>query len=181
MRTRVIAACLGLALGAATACSPPSRHAALEFFFDGVPPYEEPAPAPAPGTADTAAVATLRDLSRPRFREHGPYGARLCNACHESTASNTYVVPKERLCANCHDLQLDREYLHGPVAGGGCTECHDPHSSNWRHLLVSDPATFCYRCHDKEEVAALSVHDDPAEPCTGCHDPHQGDNPMLLR
>lgn len=181
MRMRPSAACAALALGLLAACSPPSRHAALEFFFDGVPPYVEPPPEPPAGSTAATALVPLRDPSRRRFREHGPYGARLCTSCHEKAASNTYVVPKEKLCAQCHELDLDREYLHGPVASGGCTECHDPHSSNHRYLLVAEPKTFCFRCHEKDEVAALAVHEEPLDPCTSCHDPHASDDPMLMR
>lgn len=180
MRIRTLVACLALLMSAGTGCNTPSTHSTLAMFFDGVPPP----PPPGPTREELAAAAAAADGARPRksgYREHGPYGAKLCTSCHQSTASNTYVVPREQLCAHCHDFKLDKEFLHGPIASGGCTECHDPHSSQYPHLLVAAPEGFCLRCHEQEEVAGNPVHEDVGDDCLECHDPHQSDSEYLLR
>lgn len=178
MRTGALAAC-GLALLlAGQACSPPARHATLTLFFDGVPDL------PSPVENKPMQVLAAHDgprVRKPGYRAHGPYGARLCSACHLSTASNSFVVPKEKLCQNCHDFPLDKAHLHGPVAAGGCISCHDPHGSAHPSLLVADPATFCYRCHEQQDVASLPAHKETTKACTECHDPHQSDREHLLR
>jgi len=159
---------------AGPACNPPARHATLSFFFDGVPPPKQPdPPAGQPGSA--------KESRKVRYTEHGPYGAKLCNACHQSMANNSFVVPREQLCFQCHDFKLDKKFLHGPLASGGCLSCHDPHSSQYRYLLLADSDTFCFRCHDRGTVERNPVHQDVAGQCTECHDPHMSDNEYLLR
>jgi predicted CXXCH cytochrome family protein len=159
-------------------CDPTSRYKVLTFFFDGVPP-----PRPA-GEAEGTQAATQADSLRPRrvvTSQHGPYAAKLCNACHESTASNTFVVPPAQLCFRCHDIRLDRQYIHGPLASGGCTACHDPHSSRYRYLLVSESDDFCFHCHERQAVAKVGAHAGVEGQCTFCHDPHMSGKRYLLR
>lgn len=177
MGIRSFAACVAAVLLVAPACNPTTRYHALSLIFDGVPP-------PAPETPLANQVASTTEGSSTaavRFREHGPYGAKLCPACHESTSANTFVVPKEQLCAHCHEFKIDKKFVHGPIVSSGCTSCHDPHSSVYPKLLVAAPETFCYRCHDKEEIAASPAHKETTKGCTDCHDPHQSDNDHLLR
>ena len=69
-----------------------------------------------------------------------------------------------QLCGRCHELDLTRRYVHGPLASGGCTVCHDPHSSRYRYLLVSDSDGFCLSCHDARRVAGRS-RPRAARPC----------------
>jgi len=159
-------------------CDATSRYKVLTFFFDGVPP-----PRPA-GEAEEAQAAAQAGGIRPRrvgTGEHGPYAAKLCNACHESAASNTFVVPRDELCFRCHDIRLDKQYIHGPLASGGCTACHDPHSSRYRYLLVSESDDFCFHCHERQAVARVSAHTGIEEQCTTCHNAHMSDKKYLLR
>lgn len=178
MRFRTLAACGLVALLAGQACSPPARHATLSFFFDGVPDLPPPVETAPPQVLAAHEGPRVR---KPGYRAHGPYGARLCDACHLSTSANSFVVPKEKLCLNCHEMRLDKAHLHGPVAAGGCTDCHDPHGSSHPSLLVADGATFCYRCHEQQDVVALPAHRETTKACTECHDPHQSDREHLLR
>lgn len=156
-------------------CTATSRYKVLSFFFDGVPPPAAEAPE---GTPAAANVIQARQV---RYREHGPYAARLCNACHDPAAFNALVMPREQLCFKCHEFRMDKKYIHGPLASGGCTACHDPHSSQYRYLLVSESDSFCFYCHDRQTVARIGAHAGTQELCTTCHDAHMSDKKYLLK
>lgn len=176
MRTPTLAACAAAVLFlAGTACNPPARHAALTLFFDGVPPPA--APAAAGGTVATASIAPVQ-----HYREHGPYGAKLCSACHASPAAgNGFIVPRDQLCSHCHDLGPAKKVQHDPMASGECLSCHDPHSSTYRYLLLAAPNVVCAGCHEKEVLPEDAAHTDGTKQCIDCHDPHQSDKASLLR
>lgn len=176
MRSGAACACLLLLLS--LGCSAASRHKGLTAFFDGVPP---PKTAPATDATSAQAAAGAATARKIVTTEHGPYAAKLCNACHQSGASNALVAPKDELCTRCHVVNLDRKYVHGPVASGGCLVCHDPHSSGNRFLLVSDSDSFCVRCHDLQAVQRIAGHAELKENCTDCHDAHGSDTQYLLK
>ena len=178
MRIRGAALSVGAAIALTVGCSAGTRHKVLSFFFDGVPP--PPSAAPTEGGQATDAPS-LPHSRRAGHSEHGPYAARLCQACHDQGATNAPVAPGGRLCLNCHDLKLDRTYVHGPLASGGCLVCHDPHSSPNRHLLVSDSDTFCFYCHDPKDVVRSEIHQGVQGNCTDCHDAHMSDTRYLLK
>lgn len=174
----LLARCLPLLCLLAAGCNPTTRYEVLSFFIDGVPP-----PKPAPDITSArdekgAAAGRSREVG---YREHGPYGAKLCSACHIAGAFNQLVAPREEICMRCHEFKLDKKYLHGPLASGGCVACHDPHSSQYRYLLVSESDSFCFRCHEPQLVARNPVHAGVGEQCTQCHDAHMSDNEYLLR
>jgi predicted CXXCH cytochrome family protein len=155
-------------------CSPETRYETLNFFFDGVP---------VPGELKTGAKDRRRrePSDVPIFRKHGPYAAKMCEACHRQGGGDL-IMPVEELCLNCHDLDLQKRKIHGPVAAGGCRVCHHPHGSGKAFMLVSEPADFCFFCHDKAEVLSRDTHKAAAGmTCTECHDPHSSDNDYMLR
>jgi predicted CXXCH cytochrome family protein len=157
-------------------CAAATRYRVLTFLFDGVPPPSATAAAgPAGGAAGPAVSA-----GAVRPRDHGPYEARMCDACHKA-GTNALVAPKDELCFRCHELRVDRRYIHGPIASGGCLVCHDPHSSPYRSLLVSESDSFCFHCHDRAAVAAVAGHEGVESGCTGCHDAHASDTKFLLK
>jgi predicted CXXCH cytochrome family protein len=159
-------------------CNPTARHKALTIFFDGVPPPK----AAEPPLATTPTPAVDRPTSRRvGYREHGPYAAKLCGACHDSASTNALVVPRDELCFRCHELEQDVKYVHGPLASGGCLVCHDPHSSKFAFLLVSESDGFCLGCHDRAALAPIEGHGDPESNCTNCHDAHGSDTKYLLK
>jgi len=164
----------GLA-AASLSCTTAKGHRILELFFDGVPPLTAPAAAPRPGGPSASAAPDFR------VREHGPYAAKLCDACHETGRSNALVVPAEQLCVRCHTLDLRKRYIHGPLLAGGCLLCHDPHESRYPYLLVSDSSTFCVRCHDRSALRAVEGHGEGAPSCTTCHEAHGSDRRFLLK
>ena len=157
-------------------CEAQTRYDALSIFFDGVPAPQDQS------SRDTrAAGAAGRDANdlKERGSQHGPYAAKICTACHDQN-TNALLLPKDKLCVNCHTVQTGRRQ-HGPIASGGCSVCHDPHRSTNRYLLVSPAREFCMYCHDTKDVYAQDAHAGITAACTECHNPHGSDNDHMLR
>jgi len=170
-------ACLAVAIAAASGCDATSRYRMLTTIFDGVPPPETvTASTDAPGAGADATTGR-----RTAVGTHGPYAAKMCDACHASASRGALVAPREELCFRCHELAAQKRYVHGPLASGGCTACHDPHSSRYRYLLIAESDSFCTQCHDPRSIAGVSAHADAADNCTTCHDAHMSDKKYLLR
>ena len=178
MKVGTVVACLSVVAVLSVGCNATSRYKVLSFFFDGVPP---PPTTEAPEGKQAATPASAIPSRQVGYREHGPYAARLCNACHESAATNALVAPREQLCFKCHEFRTDKKYVHGPLASGGCLACHDPHSSQYRYFLVSESDSFCFHCHDREAIARIGAHGGVEQKCTACHDPHMSNRKYLLR
>lgn len=178
MKVTAIVGSIGIVAALSMSCNTVTGHKVLTVFFDGVPP---PAPAsPAEGSLPVVAAGTAPSRSV-GYKEHGPYAARMCNACHEAAATNALLAPGEELCYRCHELRLNRKYTHGPLSSGGCLVCHDPHSSQYRNLLVSESDNFCFHCHDRRSVERIAGHDLLGEQCTRCHDAHMSNEKYLLK
>lgn len=175
IRTILIACCLTAAF--TSACNTTKTHKILSFFFDGVP---EPGKTEEPALRDRRKGSVAAAETRFRYREHGPYAARQCQACH-AKATNRLLLPVEELCFQCHALDVRKKYIHGPLASGGCKVCHDPHGSNHPFLLVSEPKEFCLHCHERDAIAQRDVHKGMEEQCTECHDAHSSDKEYLLK
>lgn len=157
-------------------CSPETRYQTLSFFFDGVP-----TPGGKTGVGRREKEKSKNDSTAPQVRNHGPYAAKLCEACHRQ-GGGALIMPVEELCQNCHQLNLQKRRVHGPAASGGCRICHHPHGSGKPFMLVSEPKEFCFYCHDKKEVMSRETHkaaDDMS--CTDCHNPHSSDNDYMLK
>jgi predicted CXXCH cytochrome family protein len=173
----LVAGCIAFGSVLFVGCSAESRYRVLTTVFDGVP-----TPRPTAGPGEPSAASTAGAPSRRvGFTEHGPYAAKLCNACHSPAAANELLAPRDQLCSRCHELTAGKRYVHGPLASGGCLVCHDPHSSRFRYLLVSDSDTFCLDCHDRQSIAKIGAHQGVAQQCTACHDAHMSDKEYLLR
>lgn len=149
----------------------------LGFFIDGLTPPEKDKDAG--GKVSAEAPGSKKEALG--YREHGPYAANLCGACHVQTGSNQLIMPVEELCQNCHVLNLKKKKVHGPVVTGGCKVCHDPHASPYRFLLVSESKDFCYYCHSRTDIEKREVHRKTDVGCTYCHEAHASDNEYLLR
>ena len=157
-----------------TACS----ERTLRIFFDGVPP---PGGRAAPRAGASAGPVRPGETARATGSEHGPYAAKQCDGCHLTGRSNALIVPADQLCARCHDLNLSKRFVHGPLAAGGCLLCHDPHSSQYATLLVADSRTFCFRCHEARSLRPVEGHESGGPACISCHDAHMSDRRFLLR
>lgn len=150
----------------------------LTIFFDGVPEPRSEAPTP----AQPAAVTAVPESARPTgLYKHEPYAQRECSACHDSAATNSLVLPREELCFQCHDFDLDKRYVHGPLVAGGCLLCHDPHSSSYPHLLLSGSDGFCLSCHSRQDLTKVAGHEEGRVDCTSCHEAHMSDKKYLLK
>lgn len=159
-------------------CNATSRHKVLSFFFDGVPPPRVAETTEGKQLATSAGAVRSRKVG---YRGHGPFAARMCNACHETRTTNALVAPVEQLCLRCHEFRLEKKYIHGPLASGGCRVCHEPHNSQYRYLLVSESDAFCSHCHEGQTMARIGPHGSMEEKCTACHDAHMSDKKYLLR
>lgn len=178
MKVWTVAVGIAVAACVVMGCDATTRYRVLTFFFDGVPPPKVPE---APEAKPAGAPAAGAEPRKVGFRAHGPYAARMCNACHNAAEFNALLLPRGELCFKCHEFRLDKKYIHGPLASGGCTACHDPHSSQYRYMLVSESDSFCLRCHERTIVARIPGHADIGEKCTTCHNPHLSDKKYLLR
>lgn len=158
--------------------TPDLKYRILSFFFDGVPlPMKQNN-----DVGDESSSEAPGEKKGPlKYREHGPYAAKLCSACHVPAAGNKLILPVEELCQNCHVLDLNKKKVHGPVVAGGCTICHDPHGSPYRFFLVSESEDFCFFCHDRKDIEKREVHRNTDKGCTYCHNAHAADNEFLLR
>ncbi len=177
MKVWAVVACVAVMPLLSIGCDATARYKVLSVLFDGVPPPQLPAAL----EAQPAGAGPAGQSRQVGYRAHGPYAARLCNACHLIGASNALVVPREELCFQCHEIRLDKKYIHGPLASGGCTACHDPHSSQYRYLLISESDSFCFYCHDPQLVAKVSAHTGVEAQCTTCHDAHMSNKKYLLK
>ncbi|MBI5739745.1 MAG: hypothetical protein HZA16_03400 [Nitrospirae bacterium] len=156
-------------------CEATTRYRVLSFFFDGVPdPEEERVAKVQKGDAGEAGVKKRTSY------QHGPYAAKMCNGCHIQ-GTNRFVASIEELCVRCHEFRMDKQWIHGPLASGGCRVCHDPHSSRQRYLLVSKSEEFCLHCHDEKAIARNEAHKDVDTDCTSCHNAHMSDRRYLLK
>ncbi|RME95798.1 MAG: hypothetical protein D6766_02310 [Verrucomicrobia bacterium] len=178
---------LGMLLGS---CSPERKQAWLEFFFDGVPDPNAPAPTQArPGARVTPAQQALSNAlsqaaqRRARGSVHPPFAERQCQKCHQSRFSQNLKLPREELCFSCHATFMgDRPWQHSPALAGACLMCHHPHRTERPHLLLVEGAPLCLQCHEVRDLSRIPPHADPLKrTCYKCHDPHGGDHPYFLR
>ncbi len=167
---RLIALCVMAAL--LCGCGTETRYEVLSFFFDGVPAPEQQNGAKGPGKTANGA--------RAKGSVHGPYAAKMCNACHER-GTNALVAPVRELCFRCHQIKMDKKWVHGPLASGGCRFCHDPHRSGNRFLLVFSKENPCFYCHDQKAIENAEYHKGTDPRCVSCHDAHMSDKKYLLK
>lgn len=161
-------------------CSPSTRYKVLSFFFDGVPMPEERIIENSIDKRQDKEQKNKKKEERRFFGEHGPFAAKMCEGCHRR-GSNELIFPIEQLCLHCHNLQIEKKWVHGPIVAGGCRICHEPHGSGQPYLLVSESEKFCFHCHSERSVLKNPVHEGINMKCTECHDAHASDNEYLLR
>jgi predicted CXXCH cytochrome family protein len=125
------------------------------------------------------------------IRKNHPASKRACGACHLAEQGKKHPKQKNSiklkddipgLCYQCHkESKFIGQYIHTPVAEGGCTVCHDVHHSRVKSLLVSKTPELCYKCHDKAKFTGKYTHKVALNSCgRRCHNPHASEKPYLL-
>ncbi len=115
---------------------------------------------------------------------HRPYGAGMCQECHENHGSLFRPLMKRDvngLCLYCHrDLAARIEmcrFTHDPIHSETCVvTCHDPHASDVEPFLRSEDEALCRECH-----RTLTSCPGGEASCTSCHHVHAANNRWLLR
>jgi predicted CXXCH cytochrome family protein len=171
-------------------CDRVQQHRVLDFFFDGVPPLEQPtALEQSPQDANLPAVTANvpPESSQPAMFVHEP--RKNCKSCHSDRKRKRFsrdvqlIATVPQLCYQCHkDYTKEEEWVHGSVAVGECLFCHNPHSSKNEHLLKKTVPTLCYLCHEKEGIEAIPGHSEQAaSACLDCHEGHSSLSRSLLK
>ena len=130
-------------------CEAATRTRVLSFFFDDAPKPEDQKSPAVIAQAGAGTDAKNKDVQPQKAFKHGPFGARLCSACHDPN-TNALLLPKNKLCFKCHEVPTKTRRQHGPVASGGCLVCHEPHSGSSEALLVDLEALLDFlKCHSR--------------------------------
>ncbi len=185
-------------------CDRPARHKALNFFFTGVPPLEDPkkkeaVEAPPPSTVKKEAEKKVPAPKTRTFFSHTPYALGACSECHPASSFGANIVKSrpgqggmltlspDELCIRCHVYKSEKTAsktglrLHSPVEQGHCSVCHSPHRSKNRYMLLDNRDALCLRCHSQEDIKKGKAHKGPKwSECTSCHNPHIGTRMRLL-
>jgi predicted CXXCH cytochrome family protein len=168
-------------------CSRATRHRILSFFFDGVPPLEEPGATNAMDSLQEEAetVEVDADTTAPEqsaWSSHPALEDSQCATCHDPDQSYRLMEEPESLCLTCHDDKTENDYVHAPVDAGECLECHNPHGTQNPSLLVLTGQELCFQCHDAVDIKSSETHEGIEDTaCYECHDPHGGDGDYFLR
>lgn len=174
-------------------CNPATRHRALTFVFDGVPPLESPEQGESIEASDDA--VPIKPAAPVEMVQHPPYAEKMCDSCHVVRDTSigvpmgfSLLEKRDKLCQMCHDdkspesLAETYAWVHGPVQYGECLTCHHPHESANPFMLNEKPVSqLCFRCHDRERLLHTEMHSEIGETdCTECHNPHGSQVRYLL-
>lgn len=159
------------------ACAPRDRHAFVEFFIDGYPPYMTPDERALVEAEQLAARASIEEEGRKQASRryepvsklgrftHGPFAAKECNRCHDLGASSGFRGARGG----------------GAVSGSSLVDLAE--GGRLRFPVVE----LCVRCHTDYEPATLGnngsfVHGPVGSGwCVVCHESHSASEPRLVR
>lgn len=135
-------------------------------------------------------------------KQHPPFAAKACAACHQAPAAAGGMSLKDDLtatCVGCHEGRLpggsDSEHPHRPGNGVDCSACHSGHMSLQRGMTTADLAGSCRVCHadipdwghpHSGHPAFRWGTPDPLRKgaefdCASCHDPHGERKSKMMR
>ncbi len=186
MRRRwLIPAAAALSMLMVVACARETRHRVLSFFYDGVPPLDGGTSVLDVDLPEEAATADQRpERVEPvqKFYVHPPWKANRCGECHDVGGGRLLKTAREGLCQSCHpDKPAKKKFVHGPVAVNGCLACHLYHKARYPKVLIADPQTLCFHCHEMDAMRTDEHHATiKEERCIDCHDAHGGDDRYFL-
>lgn len=158
-------------------CAPRARHAFLEFFIDGVPPYRTPEERVRLELEQAAQDAQAEEEARKQASRRHKAVKKLARFTHGPFAA------KE--CARCHDLGAASGFRG--ERGGGATSAASLGDLAEGGRLRFPVVELCVRCHTGYEPAALGddgsfVHGPVASGwCVVCHESHSSFEPSLVR
>ncbi len=182
LRWKTLWLVLSITLAVCTGCDPEEKHRILTTFFDGVPPLYDINPTD-PNFIDSSGSKTSLFWYTHKPRED-------CAICHgeekERTFSSEITLTAEppELCFGCHEelRNIEKRYVHGPVAVGECLVCHDPHRTQNKHILKRPVPEICYVCHEEEWTNTIADHElEKYKQCLDCHSGHDSDQRYLLK
>jgi predicted CXXCH cytochrome family protein len=167
------------------ACSVQDHYRVLTFFFDGVPNpnVSKQSDNTKILKKDPDSTKVIAEAGRQDFFLHPPYLEKECDKCHNQERMGSLKQSMPGLCTQCHtDLDMQYDFMHGPVDAGYCTQCHNPHKAKEKKLLIRTGKELCLYCHDAEGLYQSPFHDESSETnCIICHNPHGSDNHSLLK
>ena len=121
---------------------------------------------------------------------HTPFGKKMCDSCHESSAATEPLklrAEQTELCFRCHsDMKTavsNQPHIHIPVKDGRCVTCHAPHASKNEHLVLTKGKGLCADCHPDlmRKLEATYAHSPAVQgDCVKCHKPHAAAESSLL-
>jgi predicted CXXCH cytochrome family protein len=124
------------------------------------------------------------------FKVHIPESDRTCINCHKMnydlTRSPTGTYSDINPCYLCHKDKIgefQKDFIHGPVAGGSCAICHNPHGSDFDKNLKEPEEVLCASCHTVlDDAMTMRIQHKPFQfgRCVECHDPHSTNHKWVL-
>ncbi len=170
------------------ACSVKKNYKVLSVFFDGVPNPEEKKKTAVAKAENGTPINSTGKTGRPEVKEvirssHPDFAERECKECHNIARANLLKGKGRLLCFSCHDKsEFGGVYVHGPIAGGGCSTCHLPHESKYESLLKNTGDQMCLDCHTPGDLTKIEPHEEKeGRTCVQCHLPHTAGNRFFLK
>jgi predicted CXXCH cytochrome family protein len=185
----------GFALSFTLACAPQTRHAVLDFVFDGVPPYRAPGEQPAqvaagPTDPDDAwqleyqrrvELNAQKGQEMARWNAHKPYAENRCESCHTSARFSELSETGWTVVQGAGE-----GYAGENLAEGGrlklpidelCLSCHEtygpehPENAGFRlhGPVVSGWCISCHQAHTSPNESLLTF-EPAARLCVQCHE-----------
>lgn len=170
------------------ACSVKKNYKVLSIFFDGVPNPNQPKKTEAKKTENGSPVNGINGAAAETpqvvmLSRHPDFVEKNCKECHDIAKANLLKGKGRQLCFSCHDeSDFGGVYVHGPIAGGGCTTCHLPHESQYESLLKNTGSQMCLDCHMQGDLSKIESHEEKeGRTCVQCHLPHAAGNRFFLK
>lgn len=158
---------LSTALIVLSGCDKYSRYKFATFFFTGVPHPDGHIDYSAAEETQSISGAEPKKKRRGKASSHGPYAAKRCYLCHETSTT--------------------RGLVKGDIKQTGSTAPKARFDTGLPGRLLAPPREICFECHPSKSTESafqqnLWIHGPVADGmCIICHSPHASPNPFMLR